>query len=902
MQQFPRYGFNGLIRLAIAFALFCLLACSLLSTLSLGAQTLRPEAPSNQELLHRAAVTGVSCQSVSDEVRILVGLDRTAPYRAELVHNPNRLYFDFTGTRPPSRERAIELGACVSVVERVRMAEHEPGTTRVVLYLNRPMAFDVTVSKAPPGLVVSLRGLQGERARSSTEPDTRNSRGRITLNPPPRPEPASNTPRLPLAPVTGVFCQADSDEIRVLVGVERNVPYHAELLHNPYRLYFDLTDTRPSGSARAIDLGACASLVQRVRIVEHEPGRTRVVLYLTKPIAYAVTASINPPGMTLSLRDLEGERTRSLAVAGRADKPVTTIPSSPSRAPIPQVANATTTGGSTLAPGATNEDLPDMPPRIGDLLSAVQRADRGDPTAQAALGRAHESGELGHVHYLQAIRWYERAAEQGNVYAAIRLGDMYANGIGTDRNLEQAARHYGMVAQQSQLARSRLRDLSKSAIQQTEVVAQQPTQPAPPSGPRPVLQHSNPKATSSGSDLIQPASTETLPPQRSPVLAADVFGPVLAPTRQETRVQPSPLDALELDKLGTLNRGTASLSAMAVLPTITPPRLASLPPSSNAASVGFKFDPARSPRDPAAAARWYLEAAEKGIAEAQYRLGNIYLEGNGVARDPAKAASWFRRAAEQGHASAQNNFGLLCLNGSGVHKNDAEALKWFIKSAQAGDAGGQNNLGAAYIAGSGVRVDYAEGARWLRKAADQGSIEAEYTLGTLYANGRGVPRDSATAVQWFRSAATKGYARAQVVLGQMYLSGQGTARDYTEARQWLERAALQGLPEAQVAVAQIFRDGLGVTRNGPEALKWYKKAAGGRYAEAQYALGEIYMEGKLVPADPVLAYAWFAIAASNGQQRGLKAINSIAPKMTINQIAAGQKQAYALAAQLAASP
>jgi TPR repeat protein len=94
---------------------------------------------------------------------------------------------------------------------------------------------------------------------------------------------------------------------------------------------------------------------------------------------------------------------------------------------------------------------------------------------------------------------------------------------------------------------------------------------------------------------------------------------------------------------------------------------------------------------------------------------------------------------------------------------------------------------------------------------------------------------------------------------------------------------------------------LGVTRNGPEALSWYKKAAVAGYAEAQYALGEMYMEGKSVTADPVLAYAWFAIAASNGQQSGLKAINTIAPKMTINQIAAGQKQAYALAAQLAAS-
>jgi TPR repeat protein len=654
-----------------------------------------------------------------------------------------------------------------------------------------------------------------------------------------RPEAPSNQQPLHPAAVTGVFCQAASDEIRVLVGVERNVPYRAELLHNPNRLYFDFTGTRPPASARAIDLGTCASLVARVRIAEHDPETTRVVLYLTQPIAYVVTASKNPPGVTVSLRELEGERARALIAPDTGHTHVRTTPKPSTRVPLSQRANATKTSGSTLAYPAAAEELPDVPPPVGDLLSAVQGADAGNPVAQAALGRAHESGQLGHIQYAQAIRWYQRAAEQGNVYAAIRLGDMYANGIGTERNLERAARYYRVVAQQSQVARARLRDLTKAANEHTESVARTAMQPAPPGGPPPVLQRTDPMSSSLSSDLSQPVSTELFSGQGSRV-AGETFGPVLPLTRQESRLDVPPLDLLETDELRTLKRPTAYLSAMAVLPTVAPPSLPTLPPSRSDTPVSLKFDPARAPRDPSAAAKWYLDAAEQGIPEAQYALGKMYFEGQGVARDPAKAATWIRRAAEQGHAAAQNNFGLLCLNGWGVHKNVTEALKWFTKSAQAGDAGGQNNLGAAYIAGSGVQVSYAEGAKWLRKAADQGLTEAEYALGTLYANGRGVPRDTATAVQWFRRAATKGYARAQRVLGQMYLSGQGTPRDYAEARQWLERAALQGLPEAQVAVAQIFRDGLGVTRNGPEALSWYKKAAVAGYAEAQYALGEMY--------------------------------------------------------------
>lgn len=46
-------------------------------------------------------------------------------------------------------------------------------------------------------------------------------------------------------------------------------------------------------------------------------------------------------------------------------------------------------------------------------------------------------------------------------------------------------------------------------------------------------------------------------------------------------------------------------------------------------------------------------AAERGNAEAQYRLGVMYEFGRGVAADKAQAMAWFRKAVAQGNASAQ---------------------------------------------------------------------------------------------------------------------------------------------------------------------------------------------------------------------------------------------------------
>lgn len=57
-----------------------------------------------------------------------------------------------------------------------------------------------------------------------------------------------------------------------------------------------------------------------------------------------------------------------------------------------------------------------------------------------------------------------------------------------------------------------------------------------------------------------------------------------------------------------------------------------------------------------AAAGWLREAAEKGHAPAQMRLGELYVQGLGVASDPQEAAKWMRQAAAQNypHAACRN--------------------------------------------------------------------------------------------------------------------------------------------------------------------------------------------------------------------------------------------------------
>lgn len=80
-----------------------------------------------------------------------------------------------------------------------------------------------------------------------------------------------------------------------------------------------------------------------------------------------------------------------------------------------------------------------------------------------------------------------------------------------------------------------------------------------------------------------------------------------------------------------------------------------------------------------------LPLAEQGDAGAQFILGEMYYNGEGVARDYVRAMSWFRQAAEQGLMQAQGMLGLMYEDGLGINENHIAAYKWYSLAAVQGD-------------------------------------------------------------------------------------------------------------------------------------------------------------------------------------------------------------------------
>ena len=88
----------------------------------------------------------------------------------------------------------------------------------------------------------------------------------------------------------------------------------------------------------------------------------------------------------------------------------------------------------------------------------------------------------------------------------------------------------------------------------------------------------------------------------------------------------------------------------------------------------------------------YRKAAEQGYPSARVNLGNMYLNGHGVAEDYAEATKWYRMAAEQGDRVGQNNLGYMYENGFGFPLDLTEARKRYRLSANQGYALAQRNL------------------------------------------------------------------------------------------------------------------------------------------------------------------------------------------------------------------
>jgi len=168
-------------------------------------------------------------------------------------------------------------------------------------------------------------------------------------------------------------------------------------------------------------------------------------------------------------------------------------------------------------------------------------------------------------------------------------------------------------------------------------------------------------------------------------------------------------------------------------------------------------------------------AAEGGHPVAQWKLGRMYADGNGVIQDDLRAFEYFSRIAN-------------------AHAEDNPSSPQAAIVANAFVA-----LGRYYLDGipnSKITADAERAREMFSYAASYfGNADAQYDLARLYLKGIGAPRDSKYGARWLGLAAQKGQHQAQAMLGQMLFKGDQLPRQPARGLMWLTLARDSATPD-----------------------------------------------------------------------------------------------------------
>lgn len=172
--------------------------------------------------------------------------------------------------------------------------------------------------------------------------------------------------------------------------------------------------------------------------------------------------------------------------------------------------------------------------------------------------------------------------------------------------------------------------------------------------------------------------------------------------------------------------------------------------------------------DKASAVRALEYAATKGHPRANWKLGRMYAEGDGVDHDDLKAFEYFSRIADDhadvppGSPNARfvanafvtlGSYFLVGISGTYVRANPPRAREIFNYAATYfGDPAAQFHLGRMLLDGVASERDPRQAARWLYLAAEKGFAPAQATLGQMLVEGNGVPRQVARGLMWLQVA------------------------------------------------------------------------------------------------------------------------------------------------------
>ena len=319
-------------------------------------------------------------------------------------------------------------------------------------------------------------------------------------------------------------------------------------------------------------------------------------------------------------------------------------------------------------------------------------------------------------------------------------------------------------------------------------------------------------------------------------------------------------------------------------------------------------------KDYTSALMFWLPLTNTGNANAQFMIGELYMELEGDRKNPNKAEYWYKKAAENGHLDAQTTLGMMYFNGEGIEKDLVLASKWLLKAtenkqsekpvippvvdetkqkmnnispfnqgmiayqhkdyitaimlwhplAMNDNPEAQLMLGNLYMREEGIYKDPTRGLSWYQRAISQGDAKTSRSLGLMYLYGDDLKKNTSRAINLLLKAARIGDAQSQYELGNIYLEGKIISSNTPKAAYWYEKAANNNHEGAQYSLAKMYFDGIAIKRNTNKAIEWYEKSDKNNNVNATVTLAGLYRDGNVKKRDYKKAFTLYQKAARQG--------------------------------------
>ena len=305
--------------------------------------------------------------------------------------------------------------------------------------------------------------------------------------------------------------------------------------------------------------------------------------------------------------------------------------------------------------GQQKSDKSDPKQQVSECSDPTPQGEITDTETLFEIGNKYFNGEGVAQDYVEAVKWYRLAAEQGYAPAQFNLGEMYEWGRGmfVDEDCYEAIKWYRLAADQGH----------KEAVEKIEELEEELARPNQYYAIG--LRHYNGEGVAQ--DYSEAAKWFRIAADQGDADAQNKLGGMYSNGQGVTQ------DYNEAVKWYRLAANQGCADAQLVLGFMY----------KRGYGVTQNYDEA---------VKWYRLGADQGNAEAQNNLGFMYDNGLGVLPNRYEAVQWYRLAADQGLSLAQFNLGVSYQNGQGVNQDYNEAVKWYRLAADRGHARAKTKL------------------------------------------------------------------------------------------------------------------------------------------------------------------------------------------------------------------